>query len=75
MGVAGTQHRGQGKAIAADEDEERVIHVLFVITMKEGELLLAVGGVVGGVHVQDNDPTGAGMGLEIQLQQPIGEAA
>jgi hypothetical protein len=52
-----------------------VIHVLFVITMKEGELLLAVGGVVGGVHVQDNDPPGAGMGLEIQLQQPIGEAA
>jgi hypothetical protein len=38
-------------------------------------LLLAVGGVVGGVHIQDDDLPGAGMGLEIEVQQPIGEAA
>ena len=66
---------GQGKAVAAIKDEERVVHVPFVIPVKEAELLLPVGGVVGGVHVQDNGLPGAGMGLEVEVQQPIGEAA
>ena len=75
VGVAGAQHRGQGKAVPAVKDEERMIHVLFVIAVEEAELLLAVGGVIGGVHVDDDDLPGAGMGLEVQLQQHIGEAA
>ena len=75
MGVAGAQHCRQREAGAAVEDQERVIHVLFVISVKETELLLAMSGVIGGVHVQDNDLPGAGMGLEIELQQPIGETA
>jgi hypothetical protein len=35
VGVSGAQHRGQGKTVATVEDEERVIHMLFVITMKK----------------------------------------
>jgi len=34
VGVAGAQHRGQGKAGTPVEDEERVVQVLFVIAMK-----------------------------------------
>jgi hypothetical protein len=52
--IAGTQHRCQGKAGAPVKDEERVIHMLFVVTMEEFELLLAVSGIIGGVLV-DND--------------------
>jgi hypothetical protein len=74
VGVAGAQHCRQGEAVAAVKDEERVVPVLFVIPVKEALLLLAVGGVIGGVHVQDDDLPGAGMGLEVQRQQPIGEA-
>ena len=75
VGVARAQHRGQGKAGAAVEDEERVIHMLFVITVEEAELLLTVGRIVGGVHVQDDDLPGTWMGLEVQIQEPVGEAA
>jgi hypothetical protein len=75
VGIARTQHRGQGKAVAAVEDEERVIHVLFVITVEEAELLLAMGGVIGGVHVQDDDLAGTGMGLEVQIEKPVREPA
>ena len=39
VGVTGAQHRGQGKTIAAIENEEWVIHVLFVIAVEEAELL------------------------------------
>jgi hypothetical protein len=52
VGVAGAQHRGQGKAVLAGKNEERMIHVLFVIAVEEAELLLAVGGVIGGVQVK-----------------------
>jgi hypothetical protein len=36
VGVAGAQNRGQGKAGASVEDEERMIHRFFVIAMEEG---------------------------------------
>ena len=75
VGIARAQHRGQGKAAAAVEDEERVVHVLFVIPMEKAELLFAMGGVVGGVHVEDDHLAGAGMGLEVQVQEPVGESA
>jgi len=45
--------------------------MLFVVPMKETELLFAVGGVIGGVHIQDNGLPGAGMGLEVKVQQPV----
>jgi len=75
VGITPAQYRGQGKTVAAVEDEERMIYMLFVVTVEEAELLLPMGRVVGGVHVQDDDLPGAGMGFEVQLQQPIGEAA
>ena len=60
---ARAQHRRQGKAGGPVEDEERVIHVLFIIAVEEAELLPAVGRVIGGIHVQDDDLPGAKMGL------------
>ena len=74
VGVARPQHCGQRKAGAAVEDEKRMIHMLLVIAVEEAELLLPMGGIVGGVHVQDDNLPGAGMGLEVELQQPIGES-
>jgi hypothetical protein len=38
----------------------RVIYVLFVITTEEAELLLAMGGVIGGIHIEDDHLQGAG---------------
>jgi hypothetical protein len=52
MGVAGSQPCRQGKAVLAVKDQQRMIHVLFVIAVEEAELLLPVGGVVGGVQVK-----------------------
>lgn len=49
--------------------------MLFVITVEEAELLLAVGRVISGVHIQDDDLAGTGVGLEVQVQQPVGEPA
>jgi hypothetical protein len=51
------------------EDEDRMIHMLFVISVEEAELLLAVGGVIGGFHVVDDHLPGAGMGFEVQIHQ------
>jgi hypothetical protein len=48
--------------------------VLSIIAVEEAELVPAVGGVIGGVHVQDDDLSGAGMGFQIKIQQPIGES-
>ena len=36
------------------EDQHGVIHVLAVATVEEAELLLAVGGIVGGIDVEQN---------------------
>lgn len=52
-----------------------MIHVLFVISVEEAELLLAVGGVIGSVHVEDDRLPGAGTGFEAQIQQPVGGLA
>jgi hypothetical protein len=75
VGVAGAQYCSQGKTGAAVEDEERMIHMFFVIAEEEAGLLLPVGGVVGGVHVQDDDLPGTRMDLEVQVEEPDGEAA
>ena len=36
------------------EDQERVIHVLVVGSIEEAQLLLAVGGIVGGIDIQQD---------------------
>jgi hypothetical protein len=38
----------------AFEDQHGVIHVLAVGAVEEAELLLAVGGIVGGIDVEQN---------------------
>ena len=41
VGIAGVQHRSQGKAAMTVEDKEQVVHVLFVVAMEKAKLLLA----------------------------------
>jgi hypothetical protein len=52
MGVAGAQHRGQGKAALAVKDLERVINLIFKIAVEEAKLLLPAGGIIGGVQAK-----------------------
>jgi len=42
---------------------------------KKTEILLFVGRVISAIHVQDNGLPGAGMSLEVELEQAIREAA
>ena len=53
-GISRTQARRQQAAAVALEDEHGVIHMLVVSAVEEAELLLAVGGVVGGIEVEQN---------------------
>jgi len=74
VSIAGTQHRRQGKAVLPVKDQQQMLPVRVEIAVAEAELLLAVGGVVGGVQVHSDDLPGGGMGLEVQLQQLMREA-
>src|SRR6266849_1986809 len=51
--VARAQTRSQQHSRMRFEDEQRVVHVGVVVRVEEGELLLSMGGVRGGVDVQD----------------------
>jgi len=53
-GVSRTQSRRQQASAVALENQHGVIHVLAVSAVEEAELLLAVGGIVGGVEVEQN---------------------
>src|SRR5438552_5169642 len=50
--VSRTQPRRQQASAVTLEDQHRVIHVLTVGAVEEAELLLAVGGIVGGVEIK-----------------------
>jgi hypothetical protein len=54
MDIAWAQHRTHQVATLAIKDQQGVIHMLIVVAVKEGELLLPVGRVVGGVDIEDN---------------------
>src|ERR1700693_278934 len=53
-GVSRTQPRSQQASGVALEDQHGVIHVLVVGAVEEAELLLAVGGIVGGIDIQQD---------------------
>src|SRR5438128_12448361 len=53
-GVSWTQARRQQASGVALEDQHGVIHVLAVGAVEEAELLLAVGGIVGGIEVEQD---------------------
>ena len=53
-GVSRAQARRQQAAAVALEDEHGVIHMLVVGAVEEAELLLAVGGIVGGIEIEQN---------------------
>lgn len=72
MGPAGAQHGGQGVAGEAVEDEKRMEHVLAVEAVEEGELLAAVGGIVGGIDVDDDQAPGAGVGGDVGFDEEFG---
>ena len=67
------QHTGERKAAQAIEDEERMVHVLFVIAMKETQLLVPMGRIVGRVDIEDKHLARSGMGLHVQRKEPIGK--
>ena len=54
MGIARPQHRTDQTSSLSVKDYQRVIHVLIVVCLKEGQLLLAVRRIVGRVNLQDN---------------------
>ena len=68
--VAASQPHAQQQAGGPLEDEVGQVHVLAVEAVEQGQLLMAVAGVVGGVDVQDQ-PVGrlAGHALEEHLHQ------
>src|SRR5438093_6158859 len=49
-----TQPQRQQASGVTLEDQHGVIHVLAVSAVEEAELLLAVGGIVGGIEVKQN---------------------
>ena len=53
-GVSRTQARRQQASGVALEDQHGVIHMLAVSPVEEAELLLAVGGIVGGVEIEQD---------------------
>ena len=53
MGIARPQHRTDQTSSLSVKDYQRVIHVLIVVFLKEGQLLLAVRRIVGRVNIQD----------------------
>ena len=54
MGIARAQHRTHQLPALPIKDQQGMIHVLIVVAVKAGELLLAVGGIVRGVNIQDD---------------------
>ena len=48
------QPSGQQAAGVALEDQQGMIHVLVVGTVEEAELLMTIGGVVGGIHIEED---------------------
>ena len=62
--VSGAQSKGDELSLVV-EDEERMIDVVVVITVEEGELLVAVGLVGGGVNVEDDDVGVVGQARDI----------
>ena len=53
-GVSRPQARGQQATGMALEDQHGMIHVLAVGAVEEAELLLAVGGIVGGIEIEQD---------------------
>ncbi len=53
-GVSRPQARRQQASGVALEDQHGVIHVLAVSAVEEAELLLAVGGIVGGIEIEQD---------------------
>jgi len=55
MDIARTQHCTHQLSALSVKDQQGVIHLLIIVAVKEGELLLAMRGIVRGVNIQDDD--------------------
>ena len=51
---ASAQSRSQQTAGVALKSQQGMIHVLIVGTVEEAELLMTMGGIVGGIHIQED---------------------
>jgi hypothetical protein len=71
MDIAGAEYDPQGESGDSIEKEERVVHVLVEVAVEHAQLLMTVGRIIGGVHI-DNDPgPGIRMHLNIEVYQPV----
>jgi len=75
VNIAGAENRGKRKPVEAVEDQQRMVHVLIIVAVKETQLLVPMGGVVGGVHIQYDPFRRAEMRPDVQIGQEVGEAA
>ena len=53
MRIARSQNGSQRETILAIKDKERMIHVFFIIAVKETQLLMAVGRIIGAIQIDD----------------------
>ena len=67
-GPALTQSGSQQTTGVTLKDQQGVIHVLVITTIKKAELLLPVCGVVGGIDIQQDLPSFAGLVPRRSLQ-------
>ena len=72
--VARAQHGGQGKPADSVEDQQWVEHVLVEVAVEQAQLLAPMGGIVGGVDVQDDQIPGPRMGRQIGIHQGVAQA-
>jgi len=73
MGVSRPKHTGHGKTRQAIKDQKGMVHVLVIIAMKEAQLLMPVGGIIGRIDVKNDHISRTRMGLKIQRKEPVTE--
>ena len=71
---AGTQRRGDELARNALEEEQRQIAMAAVMMVVEAQLLLPVGGVLGVIHVQDEERGRCGIAGDELIDKRLGQA-
>jgi hypothetical protein len=56
VGVSRPEERRDQVPALAVEDQERMVHVLLVVTVVVATFLIAVGGIVRGIEIQEHLP-------------------
>ena len=73
VSVSRPKHTGHGETRQAIKDQKGMVHVLVIIAMKEAQLLMPVGGIIGRIDVKNDHISRTRMGLKIQRKEPVTE--